>query len=255
MTYAVEAEALNVNYGKTSVLWDVSFQIPEGVLVGILGPNGAGKSTLLRAALGLLQPLSGKITLFGAPAEKVRKKVAYVPQRGSVDWDFPITAEEVVLMGRYGRLGLFGRIRQADREATAAALEQVGMSAYAHRQISQLSGGQQQRLFIARALVQGADLFLLDEPFSGVDLATEKAIMELLKKQKERGKTILIVHHDLPSVVEYFDWTLLLNTQLLACGPIKESFTKENLTRVFGKSQLLFDEAANLSAKNQSGML
>lgn len=255
MEYAVEAEELNVNYGKTSILWDLSFQIPQGVLVGVIGPNGAGKSTLLKAALGLMRPLSGKISLLGRSASEVRKRVAYVPQRESVDWDFPITAEEVVLMGRYGRLGLFRRPRQADREAAAAALEQVGMSAFASRQISQLSGGQQQRLFIARALVQNADLFLLDEPFVGVDLATEKAIMALLRKQKELGKTVLIVHHDLPSVEEYFDWTLLLNTRLLACGPVEKSFTRENLARAFGKSQLLFDEAADLSAKSISGIL
>lgn len=255
MEYALEAEELNINYGKTSILWDLSFQIPQGLLVGIIGPNGAGKSTLLKAALGLLKPLSGKISLFGRPASDVRKKVAYVPQRESVDWDFPITAEEVVLMGRYGRLGLFGYLRKADREAAAAALEQVGMSAYAHRQISQLSGGQQQRLFLARALVQNADLFLLDEPFVGVDLATEKAIMALLRKQQQQGKTILIVHHDLPSVEEYFDWTLLLNTRLLGCGPVKEVFTRENLARAFGKGQLLFDEAADLSAKSISGIL
>jgi manganese/zinc/iron transport system ATP- binding protein len=255
MEYAVEAEELNINYGKTSILWDLTFQIPQGLLVGIIGPNGAGKSTLLKAALGLIKPLSGKISLLGGSASRVHKKVAYVPQRESVDWDFPITAQEVVLMGRYGRLGLFGVLRKADREAAAAALEQVGMSAYAHRQISQLSGGQQQRLFIARALVQNADLILLDEPFVGVDLATEKAIMAILRKQKEQGKTILIVHHDLPSVEEYFDWTLLLNTRLLGCGPVKEVFTRENLARAFGKNQLLFNEAADLSAKSTAGFL
>lgn len=255
MDYAVESEELNINYGKTSVLWDISFQIPEGLLVGIVGPNGAGKSTLLKAALGLMNPLSGQISLFGKPARRVRRRVAYVPQRESIDWDFPITAEEVVLMGRYGRLGLFGKPRKADREAAAAALEQVGMTPFAHRQISQLSGGQQQRLFIARALVQNADLFLLDEPFVGVDLATEKAIMTLLRKQKGEGKTVLIVHHDLPSVEEYFDWVLLLNTRLLGCGPVKEVFTRDNVARAFGKNQSLFDEAANLSAKSMSGIL
>jgi manganese/zinc/iron transport system ATP- binding protein len=243
--YAIEAEQLNVNYGKVSTLWDISFQIPKGVIVGVLGRNGAGKSTLLKAALGLVSPLSGKISLNG--------KVAYVPQRESVDWDFPITAEEVVLMGRYGKLGLFGRPTKADFEAAREALEQVGMSPFAKRQISQLSGGQQQRLFIARALVQMADIILLDEPFAGVDLETEKAIIALLKTQKE--KTILMVHHDLPSVEEYFDWVLLLNTRLLGCGPVKEVFTKENLSRTFGKGPLLFGEAANLSAKSLSGIL
>lgn len=247
MDPAVKVEDLHVNYGKRSVLWDISFEIPKGLLVAIVGPNGAGKSTLLKAALGLIKPLSGKITLL--------PKIAYVPQRESVDWDFPITAEEVVLMGRFGKLGLFGRLKAADREAAAAALEQVGMSAYAQTQISQLSGGQQQRLFLARAFMQSADLFLLDEPFAGVDLATEKAIINLLRKQKEMGKTILIVHHDLPTVSEYFDWTILLNTRLIACGPVGEVFTRDNLAKTFGKGQQLFEEAIGLSAKSLSGQL
>ena len=157
----------------------------------------------------------------------MRQKIAYVPQRESIDWDFPITAEEVVLMGRYGRLGLFGRVRKADREAAANALDLVGMRPFAKRQISQLSGGQQQRLFIARALVQDADLFLLDEPFAGVDMATEKAIMELLKAQKRQGKTILVIHHDLSTVEEYFEWSILLNTRLIACGPLLKCFIEK----------------------------
>lgn len=247
MKYAIEAEELNVNYGKNSILWDLSFQIPQGVLVGLIGPNGAGKSTLLKAALKIVKPFSGKISFSGS--------VAYVPQRETVDWEFPITAEEVVLMGRYGKLGLFGKIKRADREAAAAALDQVGLIAYKDRQISEFSGGQQQRLFIARALVQNADLLLLDEPFAGVDLATEKVIMNLLKKQKELGKTVLIVHHDLPSVEKYFDWVLLLNNRLHGCGPVEEVFTRENLARAFGKNQALFDEAAHLSAKSNSGIL
>lgn len=247
MEWAVEAEELYINYGKTSVLWDVAFQIPKGVLVGLIGPNGAGKSTLLKSALGLIKPLSGCI--------RACKNVAYVPQRETVDWDFPITAEEVVLMGRYGKLGLFGSLKRADRLAAKAALEQVGLSGFADRQINRFSGGQQQRLFIARALVQDADLFLLDEPFAGVDLATEKAIMAILSKQKQMGKTIIIVHHDLPSVEEYFDWVLLLNIRLHGCGPVKEVFTRETLAKAFGKNQSLFDEAANLSAKSISGIL
>lgn len=247
MEHAIEAEALNINYGKTSVLWDVTFQIPKGVLACLIGPNGAGKSTLIKAALGLIKPLSGEIVLRGT--------VAYVPQRETVDWDFPITAEEVVLMGRYGKLGLFGRLKRSDRESARKALEQVGLSGYADRQISQFSGGQQQRLFIARALVQDADVFLLDEPFAGVDLATEKAIIALLKKLQAQGKTILIVHHDLERVEEYFDWALLLNNRLQAAGPVKEVFTRENLIKAFGKSQSLFSEAADLSAKSMSGIL
>jgi len=248
MSSAVEVEDLNINYGKRSILWNLSFKIPKGNLVGIIGPNGAGKSTFLKAALGLIKPLSGKVFL-------ADQKIAYVPQCDSVDWDFPITAKEVVLMGRFGKLGLFGRLKKADKEAAMAALEQVGMSAYAHTQISELSGGQQQRLFIARALMQTADLFLLDEPFAGVDLATEKAIMALLRKQKEMGKTILIVHHDLPTVPEYFDWVVLLNTRLVACGPVPTSFTRENLAKTFGKQEALFDEAVGLSAKSLSGQL
>jgi manganese/zinc/iron transport system ATP- binding protein len=256
MDVAIEAESLHVNYGKTAVLWDVSFKIPKGCIVGMLGPNGAGKSTLFKAILGLVKPLSGKIDLLGGSlVSDVRQKIAYVPQRESIDWDFPITAEEVVLMGRYGRLGLFGRVRKADREAAANALDLVGMLPLAKRQISQLSGGQQQRLFIARALVQDADLFFLDEPFAGVDMGTEKAIMEILRAQRRKGRTILVVHHDLTTVEEYFEWALLLNTRLIACGPLAEVFTKENLTRTIGKGQMLFDEAADSLRKRQSGIL
>ena len=253
--YSMEAESLNLNHGKTPVLWDLSFAVPEGVIVGIIGPNGAGKSTLLKASLGLIKPLSGKIDLLGQPANKVRGKIAYVPQRESVDWDFPITAEEVVLMGRYGKLGLFGRLCQADREAAAQALAWVGMSDFAKRQIGQLSGGQQQRLFIARSLLQAADLFLLDEPFAGVDLATEKSLFTLLKHQKSQGKTVFIVHHDLPTVAEYFDWVILLNTRLIACGPTAQVFTPDLLAATFGKRQPLFEEATTLSAKSTSGIL
>jgi len=245
----IHVEGLNVNYGKTSVLWDVSFQVPKGVIVGILGPNGAGKSTLIKAMLKLIKPLSGKIRLLQ------RDKIAYVPQRGCVDWDFPITSFEVVLMGRYGRLGLFGRPRKADRQAALAALESVGMLSFKDRQIGQLSGGQQQRLFLARALVQGADLLFLDEPFSGVDLTSEKAMIDLLKKQRDMGKTIVVVHHDLTTVEEYFDHLLLLNTRLIKSGPVKEVFTKENLGLCFGKSHVLFDEAVALNAKSLSGAL
>lgn len=255
MRKSIIIEDLNINYGKNPVLWDVTLRVPSGVMVGIIGPNGAGKSTLLKAILGLVKPLSGKIDIFGEPASQMRQRLAYVPQRESVDWDFPITALEVVLMGRYGRLGLFGRPRKADREAAAQALDLVGMSALANRQIGQLSGGQQQRLFIARSLVQRADLFLLDEPFAGVDLATEKSIIEILRRQRNEGKTIFSVHHDLPTVEEYFDWVILLNTRLVACGPVSEVFTRENLAAAFGKGQTLFDEAAKLSAKSVSGIL
>lgn len=255
-SYSLEVEDLNVNYGKNPVLWDISFRIPKGVLVGIIGPNGAGKSTLLKSTLRLVQPVSGKIDILGENSfAKIRNKVAYVPQRGSVDWDFPITAFEVVLMGRYGQLGLFRRPRKADKEAAFRALERVGMLPFADRQIGQLSGGQQQRLFIARSLVQNADLYFLDEPFTGVDLTTEKSMIEILKTEAQKGKTVFVVHHDLPTVEQYFDWVILLNTRLVAAGPVVDVFTKENLSYAFGKNQTLFDEAAHLTAKSVSGIL
>lgn len=254
--FSLEVEDLNVNYGKTPVLWDVSVRVPKGVLVGILGPNGAGKSTFLKSTLRLVKPLSGKIDVLGESSpSKIRKKIAYVPQRGSVDWDFPITAFEVVLMGRYGQLGLFRRPRKADRESAFQALERVGMAAFADRQIGELSGGQQQRLFVARSLVQNAEVYFLDEPFSGVDLATEKSMIALLKAEAKKGKTIFVVHHDLPTVEEYFDWVILLNTRLVAAGTVAEAFTKENVNYAFGKHQTLFDEAARLTAKSVSGIL
>lgn len=243
----ISVEDLYVNLGKLSILWDLSFKIPKGLIVGILGPNGAGKSTLLKTLLSLIKPVTGKIDIKG--------QIAYVPQRETVDWDFPITAEEVVLMGRFRKLKLFGRLSRADKEMARWGLEQVGMSAFAKTQIGELSGGQQQRLFLARALVQTADVFLLDEPFVGIDLAAEKEIMALLHQLKAQGKTILIVHHDLPSVEEYFDWVLLLNTRLHGIGPVKETFTKENLARTFGKNPSLFEEATALSAKRLSGLL
>lgn len=252
----IDVEGLTVNYGKTPVLWDISFQIPRGVSVGILGPNGAGKSTLLKALLRIIPTMTGRMDFFGVSSfAKVQKKIAYVPQRGTVDWDFPITAFEVVLMGRYGRLGLLGRPRSADREAAYRALELVGMKEYAQTQIGQLSGGQQQRVFIARSLVQDGDVFLLDEPFAGVDLTTEKAMMQLLRGQTEAGKTVCVVHHDLPTVKEYFDWAILLNKRLVAVGPVSEVLTQENLHFAFGKNQVLFDEAARLAAKSTSGIL
>lgn len=246
-TPALKVESLTVNYDKTPVLWDISFTIPQGKVVGILGPNGAGKSTLLKTALGLLSPLSGKVEFFNLPFKKVRKKVAYVPQRTSVDWDFPITVLDVVLMGSYGRLGLLKWPSSSDKEAAKKALDMVGMLSFARRQISQLSNGQQQRVFIARALLQEADIYLLDEPFAGVDAATERAIISLLDELKTKGKTLFVVHHDLSSVERYFDWVILLNTCLIAAGPVKEVFNPETVMRTFGRSAAILDEAAKLS--------
>jgi manganese/zinc/iron transport system ATP- binding protein len=247
MQFALESDELTVNYDQTPVLWDICLKIPRGNMVGIIGPNGAGKSTLLKAALQLIQPLSGYIHVEG--------KVAYVPQRESVDWDFPITARDVVLMGLYGQRSWLKRLRKKEGLLVDEALQAVGMGSYADRQIGQLSGGQQQRLFLARALVQNADTLLLDEPFAGVDLTTEKTIVELLKEEKKKGKTVFVVHHDLPTVEQYFDWLILLNTRLIAAGPVAQVFSKENLANAFGKSQFLFDEAARLSAKSTTGLV
>lgn len=250
----IVVEQLTVNYDKTSVLWDVNFSIPEGKLVGVIGPNGAGKSTLLKALLGMLRPLSGQVTFFGKPLKEVQKKVAYVPQRTSVDWDFPITAFEVVLMGRYGQLGWFKRPKLADKEAAKQALEMVGMQGFADRQISQLSGGQQQRIFIARALLQNADVYLMDEPFAGVDMATEKAIIGLMDELKAKGKTLLVVHHDLTTVDTYFDWVILLNTCLIGSGPVSEIFNQEMILRTYGRGSALLKEAAKLTQNQTAGL-
>lgn len=252
---ALRINQLSVNYDKTPVLWDISMEIPTGKLIGIIGPNGAGKSTFIKTALGLLDPISGKIEFFGEPLNNVRLRVAYVPQKESVDWDFPITVRDLVLMGRYGRLGLFHWPRKADRIAAENYLEMVGMLQYADRQISQLSGGQQQRIFIARALLQEADIYFLDEPFSGIDLASETAIMNILRQLKSRGKTIFVVHHDLNTVENYFDWVIMLNMRLVAYGSVETTFNPENLNATYGKSYALFDEALRLSKHKASGII
>ncbi len=251
---ALHVVQLTVNYDKTPVLWDISCDVPCGTLAGIVGPNGAGKSTFIRTAMGLLQPISGKVEIFGEPLSEVRKRVAYVPQRESVDWDFPITVHDLVLMGRYGNLGLFRWPRRADHRAADYYLEMVDMIPYRNRQISQLSGGQQQRAFLARALLQEADIYFLDEPFSGIDHASETVIMALLRELREQGKTVLVVHHDLNTVENYFDSMLMLNTSLVACGPTKEVFTPENLHKTYGKSYAILDEALKLSQHKSAGI-
>ncbi|HPE85284.1 MAG TPA: metal ABC transporter ATP-binding protein [Chlamydiales bacterium] len=248
-----KAQNLTVDYGQTSVLWDISFTIPQGKLVGVIGPNGAGKSTLLKTALGIVKPTAGQVRFFGQNFKDVREKVAYIPQRSSVDWDFPITVLEVVLMGRYGKLGWLKWPRQADKIAAMQALEMLEMDAFEGRQIDQLSGGQQQRVFLARALLQDAGIYLLDEPFAGVDLATEKAIMILLKKLKKQGKTLFVVHHDLNAVQEYFDWVVLLNTSLVACGETEQVFNQDNIARTYGQKGALLAEVTKLSKSKQEG--
>jgi manganese/zinc/iron transport system ATP- binding protein len=225
---------LTVAYQKKPVLRNVTLHIPEGKLIGIIGPNGAGKSTFIKAIQGLVPAASGQTEIYGKPYKQQRKLVGYVPQRESVDWDFPTDALDVVLMGRYGRLGWFRRPGKADRAFALECLQKVGMADYAHRQISQLSGGQQQRVFLARALAQEAQLYFMDEPFAGVDAATEKAIIQLLGELKQQNKTVLVVHHDLQTVEEYFDWVIMLNRRVIAAGPTKEVFTAENLQKTYG---------------------
>ncbi|WP_040212833.1 metal ABC transporter ATP-binding protein [Clostridium polynesiense] len=231
--YLIEVEDMTVAYQVKPVLWDVDLKIPGSVLMAIVGPNGAGKSTLIKAMLNLIKPISGKVTFNGESYKEQRKNIAYVPQSGSVDWDFPANVLDVVLMGRYGLLGWIKRPTAKDKAIALEALEKVGMKEFADRQISQLSGGQQQRVFLARALVQEAEIYFMDEPFQGVDAKTEKAIIALLKELREKGKTVIVVHHDLQTVPEYFDWVTLLNTQVVASGPVKEVFTDENLKKAY----------------------
>ena len=231
---AIDVEDLTVAYGDKPVLWDVDVRVPPGVLMAVVGPNGAGKTTLIKAILGLVPAAAGQVLIHGKPYTTQRQRVGYVPQRGSVDWDFPTSVLDVVMMGRYGKLGWFRRPGKPEQQAAMQALEQVGMANYANRQISQLSGGQQQRVFLARALVQDADVYFMDEPFQGVDATTERAIIDLLKGMRSAGKTVAVVHHDLQTVPEYFDWVTLLNVRCVASGPVSEVFTDENLRKTYG---------------------
>ncbi len=240
----IEVHDLTVAYRKKPVLWNIDFDLPESRLVGLIGPNGAGKSTLIKAIMGLLPTLSGYVKVYGKPVEKQRHRIAYVPQRESVDWDFPTDALDVVTMGRYGRKSLFGRPSAEDRAQAMIALEKVDMKEFARRQISQLSGGQQQRVFLARALVQDADIYLMDEPFAGVDASTERAIIDLLKELKAAGKTVLVVHHDLHTVRDYFDWVMLLNLRLVKFGRTEEVFTDDNLRLTYGGKLNILSEVA-----------
>jgi manganese/zinc/iron transport system ATP- binding protein len=233
-TQAIAVRDLTVAYGQKPVLWDVDLDVPMGVLMAIVGPNGAGKTTLIKAVLGLLKPVAGQITVMGKPYESQRKHVGYVPQRGSVDWDFPTNVLDVVTMGSYGALGWVKRPGKREKEKALDALDKVGMGKYAERQISQLSGGQQQRVFLARALVQDAQVYLMDEPFQGVDATTERAIVSLLQELRAQGKTVVVVHHDLQTVPDYFDWVTLLNVRLVASGPVDEVFTEQNLRLTYG---------------------
>ncbi|MFP4437386.1 MAG: metal ABC transporter ATP-binding protein [Chloroflexaceae bacterium] len=230
----IDVTDLTVAYREQPVLWDIDFTVPPGVLLAIVGPNGAGKTTLIKAILGLIPPAAGRVLVAGKPYHEQRRLVGYVPQRGSVDWDFPTNVLDVVMMGRYGTLGWIRRPGRRERSLARKALEQVGMTDFADRQISQLSGGQQQRVFLARALVQDAEIYFMDEPFQGVDATTERTIVALLRELRARGKTVVVVHHDLSTVTDYFDWVTLLNVRRVAHGPVSEVFTEHNLGLAYG---------------------
>lgn len=231
---AITVTDLTVAYQDKPVLWDVDVDVPAGILMAIVGPNGAGKTTLLKSILGLIKPAAGQVLIYDKPYAQQRRLVGYVPQRGSVDWDFPTSVLDVVMMGRYRALGWVRRPGAGERRLALEALERVGMSAFADRQISQLSGGQQQRVFLARALVQDAQVYFMDEPFQGVDALTERAIVGLLQELRQAGKTVVVVHHDLQTVPEYFDWVTLLNVRRIASGPVTQVFTEANLRLTYG---------------------
>jgi manganese/zinc/iron transport system ATP- binding protein len=249
----LEVHDLTVAYHRRPVLWDIDFMVPEGALIGIVGPNGSGKTTLIKAALGLVPLASGWVQSYGKPTAEQRQRIGYVPQRESVDWDFPTDAIDVVMMGRYGKLGWFKHPGRSEKKVAMECLHKVGMADYAHRQISQLSGGQQQRVFLARALAQEASLYLMDEPLNGVDAATEKAIIRLLNDVKAQGKTVISVHHDLQTVAEYFDWVLLLNMRQIAFGPTREVFTNENLRKTYGGRLNIISDVADAVAEKLPG--
>jgi manganese/zinc/iron transport system ATP- binding protein len=224
----------------------VDLSLPSGKLIGILGPNGAGKSTLIKAIMGLVKPTSGYVKIFDKTLQDVRSRISYVPQRESVDWNFPASVLDVVMMGTYGKLGLFKRPGKKEKEIALGCLDQVGMMSFVNRQISELSGGQQQRVFIARALAQEADLYLMDEPFAGVDMATETAIFQLLKDMTAKGKTIIVVHHDIHSAMNYFDWIIMLNLHLVGSGPTELVMTEELLRKTYGGKLNLLTKVTEL---------
>lgn len=248
---AIEVHNLTTTYGGAPVLWDVDFELPAGQIIGIIGPNGSGKTTLLKTIMGLLEPSSGFVKIFDQNLERMRERIAYVPQRESVDWDFPASVFDVVMMGRYRKKNLFKRTNRTDVDIVNECIDKVGLTEFKKRQISQLSGGQQQRVFIARALAQQADIYLMDEPFVGVDAATENSILTLLSEMKDQGKTVLIIHHDLQTVSDYFDYLVLLNTRLIAKGTPQEVLTKENLSNAYGGQLTLLAKVADLIKENE----
>jgi manganese/zinc/iron transport system ATP- binding protein len=245
----LEVHDLTVSYEQHPVLWNVDLSLPAGKLIGILGPNGAGKSTLIKSIMGLITPTSGYVKIFDKALLEVRSRISYVPQRESVDWNFPASVLDVVVMGTYGKLGLFRRPGKKEIQIAQDALEQVGMTPFANRQIAELSGGQQQRVFIARALAQQADLYLMDEPFAGVDMATETAIFQLLQDMAAAGKTVLVVHHDIHSAMNFFDWVIMLNLHLVASGPKEQVMTEDLLRKTYGGKLNLLTQVTDLIRK------
>jgi manganese/zinc/iron transport system ATP- binding protein len=245
---------LTVAYHRKPVIWDVAFELPPASLVGVVGPNGAGKSTLLKAVMDLVPRASGRVSVFGQPYRAARQRVGYVPQRESVDWDFPVDALDVVTMGLYRKIGWCLPVRKKHRQAAMEALRRVGIADLAQRQISQLSGGQQQRTFLARALVQDADLYLMDEPFAAVDASTEKAIVEILRELKAKRQTAVVIHHDLQTVREYFDYVILLNMRVVAHGPAEQVFTAENLQKTYGGRLTLLDEVSEAMRRQEQAL-
>ncbi|AAD18492.1 ABC transporter [Chlamydia pneumoniae TW-183] len=244
---------LCVNYEHAAVLYHISFSLGKGSLTAILGPNGAGKSTLLKASLGLIKPSSGTVYFFNQKFKKVRQRIAYMPQRASVDWDFPMTVLDLALMGCYSYKGMWGRISSDDRREAFHILERVGLESVADRQIGQLSGGQQQRAFLARALMQKADLYLMDELFSAIDMASFKTSVGVLQELRDQGKTIVVVHHDLSHVRQLFDHVVLLNKRLICCGPTDECLNGDTIFQTYGCEIELLEQTLKLSRGKQFG--
>lgn len=246
----IEIENLSVGYDdKEPALWDLNFALPEGQLIGIFGPNGAGKSTLVKTAVGLIKPIYGRILSCGRPL----KRAGFVPQKNAVDWSFPATALDVVLMGAYSRLGPWRWPGRRERQEAHALLDRLEMGAFASRPIQHLSEGQKQRVFIARALCQEADIYFMDEPFAGIDLASEQVIYTILRALVDAGKTVIVVHHDLKEAAERFDWLVFLNMRLIASGKASEVLTEEVLEKTYGKSQVLFQQATQLAKERSAG--
>lgn len=247
----IEVHNLTVVYNNRPALWNVNLNLPAGEIIGVMGPNGSGKSTLLKSIMGIVEADTGFCRIFGKPVDEVRKRISYVPQRQNIDWDFPANVTDIVRMGRYTERGLFKRFTKEDHQRVESAIERVGLSAYSKRQISQLSGGQQQRVFLARSIAQEADLYLMDEPFAGVDASTESAIVDLLKEMKSQGKTVLVVHHDLHTADEYFDHLVMLNTKLVKSGPLEEVFNLDTLKDTYGGSMTILSKLTEVMKEKE----